>query len=555
MAERGARPDRKRGTAGVEPRRPRELLWLCVPLLFSSASLVSFYAANAGELAFADIAPTLGWYSLGVAAVTAVVYLVLRDVFRTVVLVSMMSAAFFYYGYLYRTMAGVSIGVGRYTVGPDMVLWAAIAVLLVVLTVFVFRKRERTLLAAKTLAVIGLSLMLTSAGLAVAARAELDEPDSGADVVASAGEADALDSDVSTTSVLATGGADATATPGAAGEKRDTRAPDIFYIVLDGYASNSSIAEFSGYDNSQFTEFLEQRGFYVARDSKANYSTTFLSLAATTNMRYLTEELEGLSGTNRARFYGMVKNNRVARKLTRNGYRYIHVASGWGSTNSAPLADRVLKVGGSEIDLAVNDATMFRPFNDKSMSKKKYRAVRKAFDHLNSIKSSSRRPTFVWAHILAPHGPYVFGADGRFYTGNSTDMKNWRPAQKDNYIAQMQAINRLTERFVANRLKVSKRPLIIIIQGDHGTTFPAKKEKLWLRRHSVLNAMYFSEGTPEALYPSISPVNTFRVVLDEAIGSKYRLLPDRYYHSLNYSRPYDLTDVTKTLKKAEAPAP
>jgi len=472
MVEQGTRSDQTSTDAAVEPGRSRDLVWLCVPLLFSSASLVSFYAANAGELTLADIAPTLGWYSLGVAATTAVLYLVLRDVFRTVVLVSMMSAAFFYYGYLYRTMAGISIAVGRYTLGPDVVLWALMAVLLVTLTVFVFRKRERTLLAAKTFAVIGLSLMLTSTGLAVTASAELDEPGAGSEMTASAEEADPPESDVSTAAALVTdapGDGEATATSGVATKKRDTRAPDIFFIVLDGYASNSSIAEFSGYDNSAFTDSLEKRGFFIAGDSKANYSKTFLSLAATTNMKYLAEELEGMSGTNRAPFYGLVKNNRVARKLRKNGYKYVHIASGWAATNQAPLADRVLKVGGSEVDLAVNDATMFRPFNDRSMSKKKYRAVTKAFDHLNSVKSSSRRPTYVWAHILAPHGPYVFGADGKFHTGNSTDMKNWRSAQKDNYVEQMQAINRLTETFVANRLKVSKRPVIIIIgRGSRG---------------------------------------------------------------------------------------
>jgi hypothetical protein len=135
-------------------------------------------------------------------------------------------------------------------------------------------------------------------------------------------------------------------------------------------------------------------------------------------------------------------------------------------------------------------------------------------------------------------------------------MSNWRDEQKDDYVAQLQATNQMTTKLVDTLIARHNRPLIIIIQGDHGTNFKpvlfgavtfGANRRLYVRRHSILNAMYFSEGTPEELYPSISAVNTFRVVLNEALGTDYELLQDRAYNSASYSDSDDLTDVTDAV--------
>ena len=46
--------------------------------------------------------------------------------------------------------------------------------------------------------------------------------------------------------------------------------PDIYYIILDGYARADILEELYNYDNSEFLEFLEQRGFFVADQGRAN---------------------------------------------------------------------------------------------------------------------------------------------------------------------------------------------------------------------------------------------------------------------------------------------
>ena len=63
--------------------------------------------------------------------------------------------------------------------------------------------------------------------------------------------------------------------------------PDIYYIILDGYARADVLDSVYGYDNSEFIFWLEQHGFQVARGSRSNYSQTYLSLASSLNMTYL----------------------------------------------------------------------------------------------------------------------------------------------------------------------------------------------------------------------------------------------------------------------------
>jgi hypothetical protein len=55
----------------------------------------------------------------------------------------------------------------------------------------------------------------------------------------------------------------------------------------------------------------------------------------------------------------------------------------------------------------------------------------------------------------------------------------------------------------------------------------------------ILNAYYFPGGV-NGLYQTISPVNTFRVVLNKYFGQQHEILDDVAYFS-EYDVPYDYT--------------
>jgi hypothetical protein len=76
--------------------------------------------------------------------------------------------------------------------------------------------------------------------------------------------------------------------------------------------------------------------------------------------------------------------------------------------------------------------------------------------------------------------------------------------------------------------KNSKYPPIIILQGDHGMSVDT--------RDKILNAIYMPDGGMENLYPSISPVNTFRVIFNNYFGTDLPLLEDKTYISIDETK-------------------
>ena len=66
-------------------------------------------------------------------------------------------------------------------------------------------------------------------------------------------------------------------------------------------------------------------------------------------------------------------------------------------------------------------------------------------------------------------------------------------------------------------------------------------------QHAILNTYYFPGGKYELLYPSVTPVNSFRIVLNTFFNGEYELLSDRNYF-IPHARPYDFVDVTDRVK-------
>jgi hypothetical protein len=67
---------------------------------------------------------------------------------------------------------------------------------------------------------------------------------------------------------------------------------------------------------------------------------------------------------------------------------------------------------------------------------------------------------------------------------------------------------------------------VIILQGDHGSP----RAKGW--EMTILNAYYLPDAQGRSrLYPSISPVNSFRVIFNAYFGADLPLLPDKAYRS------------------------
>jgi hypothetical protein len=80
----------------------------------------------------------------------------------------------------------------------------------------------------------------------------------------------------------------------------------------------------------------------------------------------------------------------------------------------------------------------------------------------------------------------------------------------------------------------SSVPPIVVVQGDHGVfgaTFETdQSRRATAARLAILNAYLVPDQMRRELYTSISPVNSFRVILSGLAGQDPALLDDRFFY-------------------------
>ena len=169
------------------------------------------------------------------------------------------------------------------------------------------------------------------------------------------------------------------------------------------------------------------------------------------------------------------------------------------------------------------------------------------FSELSMIQHKSNTPFFVFAHILLPHTPYVFGPNGESITPETLALNpNWKDS--DAYLNQVKFANKKIIELVDELLSQSDSPPVIIIQGDHGIGFELDwenptDEKI-KNRLTIFNAYFFPQNDEIIVYNTITPVNTFRLIFNSYFDSNFEILEDRMYFT-NYENPYNFSNVTK----------
>ncbi|MFP6743988.1 MAG: hypothetical protein VCB77_02210, partial [Alphaproteobacteria bacterium] len=268
---------------------------------------LSPYAWNQNELFFRDILASAVTATVAAGVLLLVIGSALRDAGRAGVVVSLLLISLLYYGH--ADDAVTSLFGGAVPRGLFMALWTAFFV--VAIGYYVVRRPGVESLT-KSFNAFALGLVLLPLGTVVVGLAGNTSP-SVPMVEPSA------------------------ASPGQ-GQPTD---PDIYYIIFDRYAGERTLRDVYDYDNRDFLESLRERQFFVVDRSRANYTKTAHSLAATlnlTHLTYLSEQIGPGSGDWKP-VYGLMLDSKVMRDVKARGYRYLNFGSWWEPTRRNWLAD------------------------------------------------------------------------------------------------------------------------------------------------------------------------------------------------------------------------
>jgi len=350
-----------------------------------------------------------------------------------------------------------------------------------------------------------------------------------------------------------------------------TPLPDVYWVILDRYASGNVMERYFDYDNAPFLDALRERGFYIAERATANYLKTALSMDSSRNMEYLDfAALRAEASADddwRPLYDDLSEPFQVEHYLRSAGYRFIHLGTYWGPTARHPSADinYVYDKLTSEFLDVLGRSTVLRAFEGLGPEppydwrRNRWNQTRYELESLNRASTLSG-PKFVHAHFALPHDPYVFHADGSFVSAEEEKERS----REANYVDQAQFANAEILAWLDSLLDVppEQRP-IVIVQADEGP-FPiryARNERAfdWTTaapeelemKFGILSAFYLPGKTPEevGLYDSITPVNQFRAIFGAYFGLDLPLLPDRNWIFVDQAHIYTEVDVTEAVRR------
>jgi hypothetical protein len=328
--------------------------------------------------------------------------------------------------------------------------------------------------------------------------------------------------------------------------------PDVYYIILDGFASPYTFDQFWHLRDSSFLDYLKQNDFYVVPKALSNYDRTELSICSSLNMSYI-GDVEARSQAKSHQeapglvFMRLIQDSTTVRFFKQLGYKFVAVSSGSFGTDHVLTADKVVKAN------SINHFARAMAYITPWWSLESYFPVLRdaycqtrltAGDKLDQITSTTS-PKFVFIHTELPHAPILFDANGNKLKLPPGLLPVWDPADK--LFGQWQYTTKQVEDWITRIKKATGGKAIIIVQSDHGSGIVMKKPIDWYNeRMHIVNAYYFP-GTKSELYATVTPVNTFRILFRDYFKANLPLLKDQSLCSPDWTKPFAYHDVTSEV--------
>jgi hypothetical protein len=370
--------------------------------------------------------------------------------------------------------------------------------------------------------------------------------------------------------------------------------PDIYYIVLEDYASQDVLKQQFGFDNAEFMDFLKDKGYYVDPGAHQNYPYTTMSVASTLSADYLNDLVGKFSNVHPQSvipFHETIRSTPVAQLLQTLGYKYSLIGSWYETTNMSRVADttyakegvltvlahdyvlnnfsKLMMLGGlfgrfMQLGIHLGNFTVIGYENLGDVDMDHY-----ALGTLSALAGQTGGGRFIFAHIILPHEPLYFNADGSLNTNTSRD--NVGEPVKVKYVNQIKYVNGQIESVLNKIEEASHGKAVVILQSDEGPrplglnededaeTEENEIQAGDMREWSDVNiqtkygelAAYKLPGVDMASKENqdqADNVNIFRLVLNSYFGYSLAYRPDCYYaYPDGRNRPLDFASITTRL--------
>ena len=334
--------------------------------------------------------------------------------------------------------------------------------------------------------------------------------------------------------------------------KNISNSPDVYIIVLDGYANNSSLKKYWHFDNSDFSNFLTQNGFDIINNSKSNYNYTYATFASMLNYQYLQyPEFEKIELTSRK-----IHENNFITNYQKANYEIFNYSFFNFKTKSNELENYyylkfpksfykflLTKVASSGVIKSLY-SVYTTAFKNTKITKSQVERIPRDSAIVNEFKKAIKYTTkkkLVLMHYMSLHPPYKNINQSKIdsFLLKPKDFQTLGSRKYDSlftatYLKELKTANTITKDLIN---LIDKSNSIILVMSDHGFRYlpGLPKKDIVSEAFKNFEAIYFPKKLKNTLPNNIGPINLFRLISNNCIGTTYPIIQEKQYYT-NYKR-------------------
>ncbi|MDB5197611.1 MAG: hypothetical protein JWP88_1982 [Flaviaesturariibacter sp.] len=311
--------------------------------------------------------------------------------------------------------------------------------------------------------------------------------------------------------------------------------PDVYFIVVDGYAGQDQLLSDFGFSNQGFLDSLQNLGFQIGDHSVSNYTRTEYSMSSLLNMEYHNLPDYEVTPSRLNYCFSRIAQNKVVSGFESAGYAFVN-NSIFDIANKPAAVRNIFSVSGADL---IESQTLFGrikrdiyvgfvlKYGQKTPLYKKLLFEYYEGDSIVSknllaeARTISAKPRFIYTHLLLTHFPYFYDSTGKLNPLSSIRLDNY--VNKELYLNNLKGVNaKLLILLRGVRQNASKNALIFLV-SDHGFRYSPYPERCF----STLNAISYPGHSENFFRDSSSGVNQFRIFFNTLFRQKMPLLEDR----------------------------
>ena len=330
--------------------------------------------------------------------------------------------------------------------------------------------------------------------------------------------------------------------------------PNVYLLLLDAYSGNITLKNDFNFDNSEFYGQLEERGFFVQKDSFSNYPNTALSMPSIMNMNYLDfiSQLPEKKFNDLRVVQKLDNQNKVMEVFKSAGYEIYSFHGNFGRSDlvTENFCKYDFNLNPELIYEIINHYVSISDIREKLFEQQVYDTILCALNTTRDFENSTEKPFYMHMHVILPHQPFLFDSEGNKIK-DVYKLDRFDSELKDSYLQQLIFANKKTLEII-DSIQQRNSNDVIILMSDHGGRFDVNwaepSEIDYFRGLENLNALYFP-GKESEIPNSIATVNTFRVFFNTYFDTNYEILDEKMFW-YEPETPFIQKDVTELIKNS-----